>query len=165
MRFLKNFGFGIIYILLLPLLVLAIALAGLYGFFGFVVEGGKGIISFFQGKSFFKPLQEDEEAAMAKERQLAAMRAAAEPQPQQPQATYVQNNYYAGGVPNAQNQAPSQSAPLNNPSPNVIDTGSESSQSEPRDSIAYSDEPKEASFSDMPNQDDASNDDQGGSSL
>ena len=59
---LKKFGQGILYILVLPLFILALALFGVYGVFLFLVLMVKSIILFFQGKKLQGDLPEDIEA-------------------------------------------------------------------------------------------------------
>ena len=58
----KKFGQGIMYILVLPIFLLAVALFGVYGVFLFIVLMIKSIICFFKGKSIFADLPEDIEA-------------------------------------------------------------------------------------------------------
>ena len=58
----KKFGQGILYILVLPLLLLAFAVFGVYGVFLFIVLMIKSIVLFFKGKSLNSELPEDIEA-------------------------------------------------------------------------------------------------------
>ena len=58
----KKFGQGLLYILVLPIFLFAIALFGVYGVGLFVFLMIKSIICFFQGKSLYKDLPEDLEA-------------------------------------------------------------------------------------------------------
>ena len=55
----KNIGKGALYVLLFPFIIAAIALAGVAGLFIFVYQLIKIIVLFFQGRSIFKPLDED----------------------------------------------------------------------------------------------------------
>ena len=58
----KKFGQGLLYILVLPVFILAIAIFGVYGIGLFIVLMIKSIICFFKGKSLYKDLPEDIEA-------------------------------------------------------------------------------------------------------
>ena len=58
----KKFGQGILYILVLPIFLLAVTIFGIYGVGLFVVLMIKSIISFFKGKSLYEDLPEDIEA-------------------------------------------------------------------------------------------------------
>jgi len=62
LAFLKRFGLGLIYILIAPFVAVFIAFWAVYAFIIFVVEIFKGIKSFFNGKKFFEPFEEDIEA-------------------------------------------------------------------------------------------------------
>ena len=55
----KNLGKGVLYVLLFPFIIAAIVLAGAVGLLIFIYQFVKNIILFFQGKSIFKPLDED----------------------------------------------------------------------------------------------------------
>ena len=53
MKFLRNFGLGILWAALFPLLCVVIALIAVYGVFTFIVEFVIMLIHFFQGKIWF----------------------------------------------------------------------------------------------------------------
>jgi len=59
---LKKFGQGILYLFVLPLLLVAVAIFGVYGIFLFIILMIKSIILFFKGKSLQSDLPEDIEA-------------------------------------------------------------------------------------------------------
>jgi hypothetical protein len=113
-KFLKNFGFGLVYIVFLPLLLAILALFGIYGIGVCVVEFFAGTIRFFQGKEPFPPLWEDAKVAEIKQAQMAAQlgtfapTAPAPANPAGPSTVYVQQNYYNGQHPaNGSTPAPS----------------------------------------------------------
>ena len=62
LTFFKNFGKGIIYVLVLPLLLVGLALYGVVAFFVFIYLAIKGLVLFFTGRSLFEDLPEDKEA-------------------------------------------------------------------------------------------------------
>jgi hypothetical protein len=116
-NFLKNFGLGIVYILLLPILVAVTLLVGLYGLCEWIVLACKGLVRFFKGDSFFAPMQEDEEVVLIKK---AMQENIAHPngtpaQAPAPNNVYVQNNYYQTAAPNTnQTPNPNTQIPQNN---------------------------------------------------
>lgn len=131
MSFLKNFGLGLLYILLLPILAVGIALVAVWAVANFLIQGIKVIVGFFHGDKLFPPLDEDLEAMAIEQRAIDAQKMAAS----QPQGTpiFVQNNMYPGnpyGVPPTP-PAPPVGAPTNpgvsyrEPSPTPIDAPSE----------------------------------------
>ena len=61
-NFLKNFGKGILYILVLPFLVVALAIYAVVGIFVFIFLAIKGLFLFFTGRSLYDDLPEDKEA-------------------------------------------------------------------------------------------------------
>jgi hypothetical protein len=63
--FLKIFGYGVLYVILLPLIILFFALYAVYCIFVFLVMLVKAIVAFFRGRSLFDPMAEDK---IAKER-------------------------------------------------------------------------------------------------
>jgi len=117
---LKNFGLGLLYFFVSPLLLAILAVGMVFGLFVLVVKDIQGIVRFFKGeKTFFEDLPEDKKVA---EIQAAQAYAAAHPAtPQQPTPTtnnqvYIQQNYYPG-----QSQVPPQPSslqPASYPSPN-----------------------------------------------
>ena len=58
---LKAFGRGVLYIILFPFFVLAIAIFAIIGLFAFIFQLVKSIIFFFTGRKFFPELPEDRE--------------------------------------------------------------------------------------------------------
>lgn len=62
LAFLKVFARGIIVTILLPIILLVLALYGVYCLVLFVFMFFKGVIDYFQGKSFSTDLPEDSEA-------------------------------------------------------------------------------------------------------
>lgn len=58
----KKFGQGLLYILVLPVFLIAITIFGIYGIGLFIVLMIKSIICFFKGKSLYEDLPEDIEA-------------------------------------------------------------------------------------------------------
>ena len=61
-NFFKNFGKGVLYVLVLPFLLVGLAIYGVVAFFIFVFLAFKGIILFFTGRSLYEDLPEDIEA-------------------------------------------------------------------------------------------------------
>lgn len=75
-NFLKNFGKGILYVLVLPFLLIGLALYAVVALFVFIFLAIKGLVLFFSGRSLYEDLPEDKEA----KRRLNAMNKP-EPQP------------------------------------------------------------------------------------
>ena len=114
MKFLKNFGLGLLYALLLPLIVLALLIAGAVGVVVFFVELVLLLIRLFKGeKKLFPPFPEDVEAEKRLEKIRGLSEEKEEETPQQPsqQNVYVQQNYYPGGQPPYMNPGQSQMPP------------------------------------------------------
>ena len=61
-NFLKSFGKGLLYLLVLPAIIVGVAIYGVVGIFIFIYLAFKGLILFFKGKSLFDDLPEDIEA-------------------------------------------------------------------------------------------------------
>ena len=61
-NFFKNFGKGLLYILVLPLLVVALAIYAVVALFIFLFLAIKGLVLFFTSRSLFGDLPEDREA-------------------------------------------------------------------------------------------------------
>lgn len=61
-NFFKTFARGILYVLVLPLLVLALAVSVVVSLIAFIFIGGKAIVLFFKGENIFGDLPEDVEA-------------------------------------------------------------------------------------------------------
>ena len=119
MKFLREFGLGLVYILLSPVLLVMLLVVGVVMIFVWIVTFFKGCIRFFKGDSFFAPLPEDEQVEKIKAEELRRKTepenpAPAPSQPAGPSQVYVQNNYYQpqGGQPNGQiPQNPQQNMP------------------------------------------------------
>ena len=62
LNFFKNFGRGILYILVLPLLAVALVVYAVVALFIFVFLAFKGLFLFFTGRSLYEDLPEDIEA-------------------------------------------------------------------------------------------------------
>ena len=69
-EFFKRFGWGILYILILPFFLIALAITTVYCLISFLVELVINIASFFSGKPFFAPLPEEVEADEILKRRL-----------------------------------------------------------------------------------------------
>lgn len=115
MKFLREFGMGIIYILALPFFLVMVALVGFVMLIDFLISLVVGIIRFFKGDSFFKVLKEDEMVKRIKEEEIKAKTGELKPEPQPEQQpapqqgpVYVQQNYY-------QQPMPPYGAPMPNP--------------------------------------------------
>ena len=95
MTFLKWFGWGILWALLLPFLLVAIALVAVLGVPIFFVELVIMIVHFFRGEKCFPLFEEDKKALDLIQQSLDAQRAkeAGETEPKS-QNVYVQQNYY-----------------------------------------------------------------------
>ena len=114
MKVIKLFGFGLLYAILLPFILVAAAVFAVYGFLKSIVYFFIVIVRFFRGEKLFAPYPEDVEAAKRIRAKLSAD--AAEPnaqQPQQPGNVYVQQNYYSN--PAMQGQQPGPAVPPPNP--------------------------------------------------
>ncbi len=61
-NFFKNFGKGVLYVLVLPFLLVGMALYGVVALFIWIYLGIKGLILFFTGRSLYEDLPEDKEA-------------------------------------------------------------------------------------------------------
>ena len=60
--FFKNFGKGVLYVLVLPFLLVGMAVYGVVALFIFLFMSVKALILFFTGRSLFDDLPEDKEA-------------------------------------------------------------------------------------------------------
>jgi hypothetical protein len=131
-KFLKNFGLGLIYILFFPVLLVAIALMGVYGLFVCVIQFFRGAIRFFRGLEPFPPFPEDITVESVKQAQIGLSTPTPAPtpapsQPAGPSTVYVQQNYYQNSQHPADPQQPSSPTPIDttgfynnpaNPAPN-----------------------------------------------
>lgn len=61
-NFLKNFGKGILYVLVLPFLLVGLAVYAVVAFFVFLYLAVKALVLFFSGRSLYEDLPEDKEA-------------------------------------------------------------------------------------------------------
>lgn len=61
-NFFKNFGKGVLYVLVTPFLLVGLALYGVGALFVFLFLAVKGLILFFTGRSLYEDLPEDKEA-------------------------------------------------------------------------------------------------------
>ena len=103
LKFLKNFGLGLLYILLFPFLLVGVAVFAIYGFFRSILQLFAIVGRFFKGEKIFPPYPEDVKAQeiLAKNYGLEEKEETPAPQPAQ-NNVYVQQNYY----PNPNNQPP-----------------------------------------------------------
>ena len=114
MKFIREFGLGLLYILALPVFLLAIAVIGVIMVFEWIVMFFVGLIRFFKGDSFFKPLKEDLLVKKIREQEMNAKTGEGEKKQEQPVApsqqnpVYVQQNYYQQPVPPYGGQIPNQ---------------------------------------------------------
>ncbi len=60
--FFKNFGKGVLYVLVLPFLLVGMAIYGVAALFVFIFLAIKGLVLFFTGRSLYEDLPEDIEA-------------------------------------------------------------------------------------------------------
>lgn len=101
-KFLKNFGLGLVYILVLPLFLVVIAVFAVYGFVTCVVLFWHAVYRFFKGEDPFKKLDADVKVDAIKNAQMnneMKLQPAAPAQsiPAGPSNVYVQQNYYQTG--------------------------------------------------------------------
>ena len=61
-NFFKNFGKGILYVLVLPVIIVALAIYAVVALFVFIFLAIKGLVLFFTGRSLYEDLPEDKEA-------------------------------------------------------------------------------------------------------
>lgn len=190
---LKNFGLGLVYFFLLPVFLVIAALAGVYAIFVIFYYVAKGLVRFFKGDKFFKPLPEDLKVQEVKARQIALNEQQNQPQaPTTPDnRVYIQQNYYQQPqapinqpgfnqqpnvppyqqpTPNSFNQAPYQNQINQQPSsysqiPSTQQEPAQISQNPPQNPVNHA--PQQPTFE--PRADtqfiDISNDDQGGDNL
>ncbi len=98
-KFLKNFGLGLVYILVLPLFLAVLVVFAIYGFFTCIVLFCHAVYRFFKGEDPFKKLDADSKVETIKNAQMNnEMRlqpaAPAQSIPAGPSNVYVQQNYY-----------------------------------------------------------------------
>ncbi len=137
MKFLKGLGLGIVYFLISPFIFAGSLLYMLYGLGRWFVLVPVGIIRFFKGEKFFKPLKADLEVESAKalHHDRLVKKEIEDKKPETPvsntNTTYVQNNYYSTPNPNQLNNNPfnqqlnsPQYKELQNPELNQLDNNS-----------------------------------------
>lgn len=96
MNAIKQFGLGIIYAVLFPLIVAVAAIIGVFGVINFFYQGILVLINFFKGKPIFPPYKEDSKAyeilqkAIDKQNGIEEKKETTAPT----QTIYVQQNYY-----------------------------------------------------------------------
>jgi hypothetical protein len=118
-KFMKNFGLGLVYILLLPLLLAILAGFAVYCLFLGIISFFQAAIRFFKGLQPLPPFDEDVKVAQIKKAQVEnqiypnGVPAPAKDNGPAPQSVYVQNNYYQTPAPGAAPQVPPQ--PQNTP--------------------------------------------------
>ncbi|MBP5091270.1 MAG: hypothetical protein J6328_01755 [Bacilli bacterium] len=96
MKVIKLFGFGLLYAVLLPFILVAAAFFAVYGFLKSIVYFFVLLIRFFRGEKLFAPYKEDVEAAKRIRAKLGADKEAAQAaQNPVPNNVYVQQNYYS----------------------------------------------------------------------
>lgn len=95
---LKKFGLGIVWAILFPLIVAAVAVVMVFGALNFVIQFFIMLFNFFRGKKLFPVYPEDQKAydmlKRALDRKNAQEAAANTPQQAPMSAYYVQQNYY-----------------------------------------------------------------------
>lgn len=117
MKFLKNFGLGLVNVLLLPLLLAVLALFAVYGLFVFFAELLRVVFNFFKGeKNLFPPLDADNKVEIIKKNQLDAQMGTTNngvgSTPVGPAQVYIQQNYYQGQAPTPNQKQVPQTPPL-----------------------------------------------------
>ena len=97
MKILREFGLGIVWFLLVPLILLACGLIAVYGVFNFLIQFVVMVVNFFKGEKLF-PLFPEEKKAMAIYQKAIdkANGESTEEKPTAPQTVYVQQNFYSG---------------------------------------------------------------------
>ena len=130
---LKAFGRGVLYVILLPFFLVALALFGVIGLGDFIFQIVKSVVFFFTGQKFFPELPEDRELRLMRENAQAKAEAAAKQQ--QPvyaqtsaQGSPLYQDYQQGNVP------PMSEQPRVAPMP---------AQQRPVEQACFNDEPKD----------------------
>lgn len=97
MKVLREFGLGIVWFLLVPLILLASALVAVYGVFNFFIQFVIMLINFFKGEKLFPLFPEEKKAMAIYQRAIdKANGEKEEEKPVAPQTVYVQQNFYSG---------------------------------------------------------------------
>ena len=100
---LKQFGLGVLWALLSPIILLAVIAVGLFGIANFLIQFVIMIVNFFRGKKLFPPFPEDEKAYKILKKTMDEEKDKEEQEKnetttKQPQSVYVQQNYYTTGA-------------------------------------------------------------------
>ena len=102
MKFLKNFGLGLVTIILLPFFLVVLALYAIYLLVVYFIELARNLVRFFKGEKGLRKLPEDLKVEAIKKKNLEETMAKEEPKeepkipqtPPGPTHVYVQQNYY-----------------------------------------------------------------------
>jgi len=96
MNAIKQFGLGIIYAVLFPLIVAIAALIGVFGIINFFYQGILVLINFFKGKPIFPIYKEDKKAYDILQKAIDKQNGVEEKKENNTptQTIYVQQNYY-----------------------------------------------------------------------
>lgn len=108
MKVLREFGLGILYAILLPILLAIAAVVAVYGVFNFLIEFVIMVVNFFKGEKLFPLYKEDRQAMDIYQKAIDKANGTAEPEKPATQNVYVQQNFYA--TPGMANQMLSQAA-------------------------------------------------------
>lgn len=126
-NFLKNFGLGLLYVILLPVFLVGLVLFAIFGIFTFIFQMIKCLINFFSGNTLFPSNEIDDQIVQIRDARFQKLNALEETS-SEPQVTttnntdnsssvvnnYIQQNYYQN--PNeapAPFPAPQTSEPVN----------------------------------------------------
>lgn len=112
MRFLRSFGLGLLYIIILPFILAGSCLVGVFAIFNLIFRGIALIVHFFRGEELYPEYEEDVEAQRRIEIVNNPKEEAPAPAPA-PQNIYVQQNYYQG-QPQQQQALPPQQPQMQN---------------------------------------------------
>ena len=100
MKFLKNFGLGLVVVLLLPLFLAGLAIFAIALIFVYFKEFFENVVRFFRGEKGLKKLPEDRQVDAIKEEALRKNMPSEEKKettpvaPPPPTNVYIQQNYY-----------------------------------------------------------------------
>lgn len=99
MKAIKNFGLGLVWALLFPVIVAGVLVVGVFGLIDFLVEFVIMVVNFFRGNKLFPMYPEDKKAYDILQRAIDKknMESQAATTPAGPAPVYVQQNFY--GVP------------------------------------------------------------------
>ena len=97
MKILREFGLGIVWFLLVPLILLACGLIAVYGVFNFLIQFVVMVVNFFKGEKLFPRFPEEKKAMAIYQKAIdKANGESTEEKPTAPQTVYVQQNFYSG---------------------------------------------------------------------